>query len=159
MIKIVGIGEFIISNNMNDIIKTHALSSCVAVTLYSPTRKIAAMIHIALPYYNTEIQFEYENVNKFYYANLGIPLLISKMCNDYGCFQNEFIVNMYGGARSIRDYDYFNIGERNIEAVKDVLDRFNFRYNDDHIGGKISRTLEMAVDTGEIKIITQPLKI
>ena len=47
MDKIVGIGEYAISNRREDIIKTFALASCVAVTAYSPSKGVAGMVHIA----------------------------------------------------------------------------------------------------------------
>ena len=49
MNRIVGIGEYVISNAPEDFIKTFALSSCVAVTFYNPSIHLAAMVHIALP--------------------------------------------------------------------------------------------------------------
>ena len=46
---VVGIGEYRVSRQKNAVLKTYALSSCVAVTAYSPAQQAAGMIHIALP--------------------------------------------------------------------------------------------------------------
>ena len=45
----VGIGEWIVSNDPADTLKTYALGSCVAVLIYDASQMIAGMIHIALP--------------------------------------------------------------------------------------------------------------
>ena len=49
MDRIIGIGEYIISDDPEDSIKTFALASCVAVTFYNPFIHLAGMVHIALP--------------------------------------------------------------------------------------------------------------
>ena len=50
MEHVVGLGEIVVSGSEEDIIKTFALASCVAVTVYSPSNKVAGMIHIVLPH-------------------------------------------------------------------------------------------------------------
>ena len=45
----VGIGEWAVSNDVADTLKTYALGSCVAVMIYDSRLLIAGMIHIALP--------------------------------------------------------------------------------------------------------------
>jgi chemotaxis protein CheD len=154
--KIAGIGEYIISNNKNDVLKTFALSSCVAVVVHSPRKGAAGMVHIALPDSKSSTG---GNINSGYYANTAVPLLINRICSEYGCTKDELVIKLYGGARSVRNDDVFNIGEKNIRAVKKELDSLNLRYNKIETGGVYSRTLEMEVDTGLTKVTTQPIKI
>ena len=156
MDKIAGIGQYVISNNKNDVLKTFALSSCVAVVVHSPTKGAAGMVHIALP--NSKSSFD-DNINSGYYANTAVPLLINRICLEYGCTKDELVIKLYGGARSVRVDDVFNIGEKNIKAVKKELDCLNLRYNEIETGGICSRTLYMKVDTGITKVTTQPIKI
>lgn len=156
MDKIVGIGELAISNNLGDKLKTFALASCVGVTVYSPIRKVAGMIHVALP---NPYEKEDGDNNPSYYAHTGIPLLINKICLEYGCLKGELEINLYGGAESIRKNDVFNIGSKNISAVKKILWDMYLKFNAIEIGGRVSRTLEMDVDTGTVKVITQPIII
>ncbi len=49
MERIVGMGEYVVTDREEDVIRTFALASCVAVTVYSPRRKTAGMIHVVLP--------------------------------------------------------------------------------------------------------------
>lgn len=153
---VVGIGDFAVSNNEEDVIITHALASCVAVTVYSPKKRVAGMIHIALPKSNDL----YKNKLKpGYYASTGIPLLFNKLYEEFQCQKQELIIRIYGGADSIRNEDVFRIGRKNIMAVKSILSSMNLRIIEEHIGGVISRTIQLKVSNGEISVSTQPINI
>lgn len=156
MQRIVGIGEMVISNNQEDVIKTFALASCVALVAYSPLRKVGGMIHIALP---NPLADKESIIRPYYYASTGIPKIINEICSQYGCLKGELEINLYGGADSIRQDDIFNIGRRNIEAVTLSLVNQNLVVNNKEIGGTVSRTIELQIATGEINVIYQPIKI
>lgn len=155
MDRIVRIGEFMISNHKEDTIKTLALASCVAVTAYNPSNSVAGMIHIALP---SPPRTADPNVRLTYYAATGVPILINKMCLEYGCSKKKIKIGLYGGSNSIHE-DAFQIGKKNIAMVKKILMDMNLLYDIDETGGIISRTLIMNVAMGTVKIITQPIRI
>jgi chemotaxis protein CheD len=157
MDRIVDIGGYAISNNKNDIIKTFALASCVAVTVYSPSKNAAGMVHIALPF-PTQINDD-SKIRPGYYATTGVPYLIDKMCSEFGCSKGELKVELFGGARPVRINDIFNIGRKNIDTIKNILDGMNIRYIASETGGTFSRSLQMDVATGNIKITMQPITI
>lgn len=157
MNKIVGIGEYALSNDKNDILKTFALASCVAMTVYCPITNAAGMVHIALPAPNQ--LNDNSNYRPYYYATTAVPLLISGMCNKYGCRKNDLQIKLFGGADSIQVNDMFEIGKKNLNIIKRSLARLGLRYNASETGGKYSRTLEMDVSTGDIKLTLQPIKI
>jgi chemotaxis protein CheD len=114
------------------------------------------MVHIALPYpLNTDDKREKPG----YYATTGIPALIDKLCRELGCLKGELRVNIYGGAESIHSGDIFNIGRRNIEAVKQTLDTMNLKIHKSDVGGKRSRTITMEMSSGNIRVHHQPLRI
>ncbi|KJS20563.1 MAG: archease [Clostridiaceae bacterium BRH_c20a] len=155
MDKIVGIGEYAISNRREDIIKTFALASCVAVTAYSPSKGVAGMVHIALP---SPPHNEDSSISPGYYAVTGVPLLINKMCTVYGCTTDELKIGLYGGANSIRE-DIFKIGKKNVVTVKNILQNMNLLIDIAEIGNTLSRTLAMDVSTGKVKITLLPITI
>jgi chemotaxis protein CheD len=154
--RIVGIGEMIISNNIEDTIKTFALASCVGVAVYSSFRKVGGIIHIALP---KPTNSEEGVIRRCYYASTGIPLFINRMCINYGCLKGELRISIFGGANSIRNNDIFNIGRKNIEAVKYMLNEMNLKFNDIETGKSVSRTIELDVFTGEVVVSYQQIKI
>jgi chemotaxis protein CheD len=152
----VGIGEYMISKDSTNTIKTFALSSCVAVLAYHPIKLVAGMIHIALP---SPTESSFIKDRPAYFASTGVPLMLREIHTKYGCLPGELIIRIYGGAKSVRANDFFHIGERNIKAVKQVLSGLNLRIHKEDIGGFVSRTLEMRVNTGIVKVIEQPLCI
>lgn len=156
MQRIVGIGEMVISSNIEDTIKTYALASCIGVVAYSPYRKIGGMIHIALP---KPLSIEEGDKRYCYYASTGMPRLINQMCKNYNCFKGELVISLYGGANSIRDNDTFNIGRKNIEAVRNILQEMNLKFHDTETGKNVSRTIELDILTGQVVVSYQQIKI
>ncbi|NLZ93274.1 MAG: chemotaxis protein CheD [Firmicutes bacterium] len=152
---IVGIGEYAVTNAAATI-KTFALATCVAVTVYSSRRKAAGMVHIALPAPPDDLQ---KKRRPAYYAATGIPLLIGEMQTKFGCTKNELIVNLYGGAISSHAHDTFNIGKKNIDMSKQILADLQLPIEKEDVGGRVSRTVSLDVSTGLVKIYTQPLII
>lgn len=152
----IGLGEYAVSDRENDIIKTFALASCVAVTAYSHVKKVAGMIHIVLPY---PMDTNAKAKQPGYFAVTGIPMLLKKMVQDYSCMAGELRIHIYGGADSIRDNDVFKVGKKNIEAVVSTLSDLGLSVHKSELGGNVSRTLIMDVKTGTVKIHRQPIMI
>lgn len=155
MDKIVGIGDYVISNNPEDFIKTFALASCIAVTVYNPFLHLAGMIHIALP---KPADPEEGLRRPGYYASSGIPIMIDKLIRSYGSQPKDLQVKLFGGAISLRTDDYFKIGPKNLKATREILLGMNLKIVEFHIGGAISRSITMSVQTGEIEIVALPIK-
>ncbi|GAA0178105.1 chemotaxis protein CheD [Clostridium sediminicola] len=153
---IIGIGEYHISNDKKDVIKTYSLGSCVAMTIYCHKRKVSGMAHIALPFYTNDRDLKERPAH---FANSAIPLMLDKFCYNYGCNIKNLQIGIFGGASSIRKDDVFKIGLRNVESIKNILSSRSLPIYKQDTGGYCSRTIEMAVDTGEVKIDTQPIII
>lgn len=156
MVKIVGIGGYAISNQAGDVIKTYALSSCVAVTVHNPLKKIGGMIHIALPH---PLPAHHSAVKPTYYAALGVPYLIDQMISRYGCSPDELEICVFGGANSVWKNDNFRIGARNLKAVTTILETMHLPYTLSDVGGFLARSVELEVGSGEIKVIRQPIAV
>ena len=157
MDRIVGIGEYAISGDINDILKTFALSSCVALTAYDPIKKILGMVHIALP--SSETMKNRIIANPAYYADTAVPLLIHKMCPGYGCIKEELEIRLFGGSESAREDEIFNIGMSNIQMVESVLSKMNLAICYSDTRGNMTRSITADVATGTVKVVYQPLCI
>lgn len=155
MERVAGIGEMVLSQNENDVLVTYALSSCVAVTAYSPSRRGAAMAHIALP--GTLMNNKYSR--PCYYADTGVPYFINAVCVKIGCSKEELVISIFGGAVSIRGNDRFNIGPRNTKVIKEIIRKMNLSIFKEETGGTSSRSLKMHAGTGKISIIMHPMDI
>lgn len=154
---VIGIGEYALSKDETDTIKTYALATCIAVIAYSPVKKIGGMVHIALPAPAGKDTIHGKRPG--YYASTGIPLLINKLCTEMGCNKGELQIKIYGGADSINENDVFNIGKRNIEAVNNILCESGLGIHTSDVGGTNSRTIELEIATGNVMISLQAIRI
>ena len=145
----VGIGDLSVCKNPGDVIKTYALGSCVAVMIYDYTAKIAGMIHIALP--ESKINVEKANKKPGYFADTGIPLMLQKF-TAAGGNQRKAQIKLAGGASIMDDKNTFDIGRRNVIAVKRALWKSGLGAIAEDVGGNISRTVTMNVDSGIIEL-------
>ena len=148
--KYIGIGDFIVSDKPNDVIKTMALGSCVGVVLHDPKLKIAAMGHIALP--DSKVQSGKTVSKPGRYADTGIPLLAKAMLRAGSKGGRSLIIKIAGGAQINDPNDTFNIGKRNVLAIKKILWKCSLILKAEDTGGRIGRTMEVSVDTGEITL-------
>lgn len=147
--KTVGIGEWIVSNDPQESVKTFALGSCVAVIIYDVRLRIGGMIHIALP--DASIDPARAAVQPGYFANSGLPLMIEAM-KKLGASKPHVWVKIAGGASVMDPVGLFDIGKRNILAVKRELWKSALGLSGDDTGGEISRTVTLSIADGETTI-------
>lgn len=145
----VGIGEFVVSNDVKDIIKTYALGSCVAVIMYDKTNKAAGMIHIALP--DSKVNPKKAESRPGFFADTGLPLFIEEM-KKKGAVRSSTWIKMAGGSNIMDEGKTFDIGRRNAIAIKRYLWKKGLGVIKEDIGGNISRTVSINVATGEVLV-------
>ncbi|MDD3268461.1 MAG: chemotaxis protein CheD [Syntrophomonadaceae bacterium] len=148
---IVGIGEMAVSRSPDDILKTFALGSCVAVILLAPQKKTVGLVHVALPDSKLNKALAAEKPGQF--ADTGIPNLLSKMVF-HGCQNVAMVAKIAGGANFLNDGGIFKIGERNVQATKQILSRLNLNLISEDVGKNIGRTVYVDVNTGRIQILS-----
>lgn len=147
----VGIGELAVSKNKDEIIKTFGLGSCVAIVALDPKVRAVGLIHIALP--ESSINPEKAKKQPGYFADTGIPYLLSEMAK-LGCHPKGqgLIIKLIGGARVMDPNERFNIGKRNILAIKKILWSINLAVVAEETGGNISRTVDVNAGNGRVTI-------
>jgi chemotaxis protein CheD len=148
---ILGVGDFGVSKTPGDVIKTLALGSCVAVVMLEPSTRSVGMVHVALP--ESSIDRAKALVKPGYFADTGFYALLEAM-KLISCVQNEkkFLVKMTGGAQVLDPHNTFNIGKRNELALKKVLWHHGMGVQAEDVGGHISRSIAVDVDTGRVII-------
>ena len=152
----VGIGDFVVSNQKDDIITTIALGSCVAVCLWEPEARIAGMLHFMLP--DSKLNAERARTQPAVFADLGIPLLF-RAAYELGAEKKRCHVRLVGGAevtgqRPQAIEGFFNVGPRNVLAARGVLWRNGIMTRGEAVGGNTVRSLSMSVADGRIAIKT-----
>ncbi len=143
----IGIGHIKTTATAGDEIKTYALGSCIAVILYDKKIKIAGMIHIALP--DSAVNKEKSQSLPGYFADTGLPLLL-KDFKKLGGDRKSTVIKITGGSSIMDENKTFDIGKRNAIAVKRFLWKQGLGVMKEDIGGNISRTVSIEIDTGKV---------
>ncbi len=146
----VGIGGLAVSNTPGKVIKTMALGSCVGVVVYEPRLKVAGLLHVALP--DSKIMPEKAVKLPGYFADTGIRALLKELSKFGINPQRSVKVKLAGGANVMDAENVFNIGKRNILSVRKLLWKSKLSPGAEDIGGEISRTLSIEVDTGRVTL-------
>ncbi len=150
----VGIGEYAITDIIEEHITTHALGSCVAIIVHCPYTKCTAMAHIVLP---SQDRNNLKVVEKeAYYAEDILPKMIDFFISKPNCNKNRLKVMMVGGATK-KGNDVFYVGQRNVRTVKNILDSYGLNYEASEILGQFSRTVTIEVETGIVTIKKQQM--
>jgi Chemotaxis protein; stimulates methylation of MCP proteins len=147
---LLGIGDLAASVSEGGVIKTMALGSCVAVMILDVRTRCIAMDHVALP--DSSVSSERAKMLPGYFADTGIPALLEEMQRVAGIVSRptELIVKLAGGANVADPNNTFNIGRRNVLAIKKVLWQHGMGPICEDLGGFHSRTVTMFRDTGSI---------
>ena len=150
---ICGVGDIVVTNQPDVLVRTFALGSCVAVIFYSPGLKLAGMAHIALP--DSKVNPQRARQKPGYYADTAIETLIRKL-KKMGVKKNSQVwIKLIGGANILDKNEKFNIGKRNVLAIKRQLWRYKLGAIAEDVGQDYSRTVTLDMNTGRI-LITSP---
>lgn len=142
-----GVSEFKVSNNVQDMIITYALGSCIAVVAYDPRVRVGGMLHFMLAESSIDKQKAMQNPAMF--ADTGIPLLF-KTCYKMGAEKKRMIVKIAGGASILDDSDFFRIGQKNITAVRKMFWKNNVLITSEDTGKNFNRTVELHMSDGQV---------
>lgn len=153
----VSIGDYHVAGGHT--VLTTVLGSCVGVIIYDKVNKVGGLAHVYLPdsrlirrKVNEDRNGSLSNVLK--YADLLIPRMIKKIEHMHG-EKKHFFASIVGGA-SIYDFpsdSLLNVGRRNLETTREILDSLDIRYVEVKVGGRHGRRVTFHLDTGDIEII------
>jgi chemotaxis protein CheD len=155
LLRVLGVGELLITNDPEDTLITFALGSCVALTIYSSSQKVLGMAHIALP--DSTIDPLKSLQSPGYFADTAVPGMVEKFLKQYHCHGWELNIRLFGGATAVWNDDSFQIGVRNLEAVTAILQNYRLACETSQTGGRFSRTIAVSVKDGKVKVHQQPL--
>ncbi len=152
----IGIGGLDAVREPGTSVKTMALGSCVSLVLLDRQTHAVGMAHVALP--ESKIDEAKAKELPGYFADTALPALLARMAQ-LGCNKDGkgFIVKLAGGSNVMDPSNTFNIGKRNVLALKKALWKYGMGVVSEDVGGDISRTVEIFVDTGMLSI-TSPVR-
>lgn len=144
----IGIGELNVCKQPEALV-TYALGSCVGVCLYDSTTKIAGLAHVMLPQSTP-------GTDSNRYADIAVVNLVKEM-EKLGASRARLTAKIAGGAKmfeSVGNSSIGNIGDRNVEAVKEQLRRLNIRIIASDTGANYGRTVYFYPEDGRLEIKT-----
>jgi len=147
----VGMADLKVGKSPHSLI-SYGLGSCVGIALFDPHSKIGGLAHIMLP--NSLQARATDNSAKF--ADTAIPALIDQLVR-LGAAKSRVTAKIAGGSQMFsfpQATDAMRIGDRNVEAVKEVLKSLSVRLIAEDVGGNYGRTVELLLETGVFVIRT-----
>lgn len=151
MQRVVGVGEMLLSSNPVEHIITYALGSCVGVVIYDPVVRVGGLLHVQLP--QSSISPEKAARSPAMFVDTGVPALF-KAAYALGARKERIILCAAGGASPTarNGEDFFQIGGRNVAALRQMLWRNGVLMKSYDLGGVESRTLVLDLATGEVRV-------
>jgi len=148
---IVGIADMNVSNDPAATIITHALGSCIGVSIYDPTVRVGGLLHFMLP--DSTIDPQKAMQNPWMFADSGIPLFF-KEAYQLGAEKKRLNVKVVGGAQILDDSNFFNIGKRNYMTLRKIFWANNVLIRAEQVGGNVNRTLSLELSSGKVWVKT-----
>ena len=85
------------------------------------------------------------------YGNYAMEILINEILKNGGVREN-IEVKIFGGGRVLKNSESMDIGNLNVQFVKDYLRTENLTIQAEDLGGEYSRKLHYSPRTGRIKM-------
>jgi chemotaxis protein CheD len=143
----VGLGDLLVRKSGE--LVAYSLGSCVAICLYDPLAKVAAMAHVVLPAAPSNKPIE--TPGRF--ADTAVPALIDQIQREGGS-RLRLQCRLAGGAAVLSlggSGKLPNIGQRNAEAVKAALESYRIQVLAESLGGTQGRTVRMDAASGKVR--------
>lgn len=146
---VVGVGDIGASNNPSITLSTYALGSCIAVVAYDPGARAGGLLHLMLP--DSTISKDKAAAQPAMFADTGLPTLFRSMTG-FRAEVHRARIMLAGGASVIGGADMFKIGERNIRATTEILNRAGLPIRHMIVGGTTNRTVHLNIADGGVTV-------
>lgn len=143
-----GVGDGRVSRDVNHVLVTYALGSCIALAVWDPVTKVGGLLHFLLPEAGGD-SIAAENPCR--YGDTGTPWLLRRVLENGG-HGPRLVVYIAGGASIVNDGGVFNIGKRNYTALRKVLWKAGVPVHAEEVGGSVARTVGLELATGRFWI-------
>jgi chemotaxis protein CheD len=135
------------SNDAAAVLVTYSLGSCVGVTAYDPVAKVGGLLHAMLP--DSSINAERAAARPYMFVDTGLPALFHALYA-LGGLKSRLVIRLAGGAELLDEKRVFNIGNRNVETVLNMLARNGVKLAARDTGGRESRTVRFSLSNGNV---------
>lgn len=144
----VEIADAKVTSDIDRVLATYSLGSCIGVCLYCDSNKVGGMLHYLLPDSSANPQRAKEN--PYIYADTGMKVLLNELAA-LGIRKNQLKVKIAGGAQRLKLVsEGFDIGKRNYLAIRKILWKNGMFIDSEDVGGCSPRTLYMDIVDGTV---------
>jgi len=132
------------------------LGSCVGVVIFDPEKKIAGLAHVMLPSKNMAVNNPESAYALRKFADVAIPYILESLIK-LGCSKSSLRSKIAGGAQMFKNGgdEMFDIGKRNVVAVKEQLSMNGIPLIAEDIHGSEGRTMKFVVGTSKAYVRTK----
>jgi len=148
-IRVAGIGEMVVSNDMSQILITYSLGSCIGVSLFDPQAGVGGLIHCMLP--SSKMEAEKAARRPCLYVNTGVIALLQAVM-DLGAIGSRMTIKVAGAGSPMDQVGRFKIGERNMTTFRKVLWKNGLMLAAEDVGGTEPRTMSLYMGLGRTTI-------
>jgi len=154
----VGISEFKIASAPT-ILMTYGLGSCVGIALHDPVALTGGLAHTLLP---APVRGMDSMVKSAKFTCWAVDLMVEELIK-CGCVAERLVAKLAGGATMFEPQHrttHSGIGERNVTAAKEALERRGIPLVASDTGDDYGRSLEFNTVTGIITVraLQRPIK-
>ncbi|MCS7304905.1 MAG: chemotaxis protein CheD [Thermoguttaceae bacterium] len=139
----VGMGQIVVARKPAQL--SAVLGSCVGVAIYHPRLGVGGLAHVVLPHSNGPS----DNPAKF--ADTAVPALVQEL-QKQGVPSAGLVAKIAGGACMFQIRGPLQIGEANIQAVREALAQANIRLLAQHVGGTAGRRITLDCTDGSLRV-------
>lgn len=149
---VVGVADYKVTKDPEAVLVTHALGSCIGVTVYDPQAKVGGMLHFMLSSSkNAKAKAE---LKPAMFADTGVPMLF-KDAYKLGAKKENLVVTAAGGAEILGDCECFKIGARNRTILRKLFWKNEILIAAEDTGGTKSRTMQLNLSDGFVELRSQ----
>lgn len=145
----VGISDWKICG-LSDVLITYALGSCVGTCIVDTAAGVAGLSHIMLP--DSTVIKDPKTMNRMKFADTALPDMVDAMIKK-GASIRRMQAKIAGGALMFAaNSTQFNIGERNVAAVRKTMSQLKIPIIAADTGSNYGRTVYFYGNEGKVVI-------
>lgn len=152
---VIGIGGIAVACGHAGQIITHALGSCLGVTMWDARLRLGGMLHAQLPTATPGATAVTDAARRGLYVDQGMALLLREM-ERHGSERRSMRLCVAGGASlpGMGAGGIFSVGQRNLTALRKVLWQERLLVAAEETGGSEPRTMTLDFTTGAVQLST-----
>ncbi len=147
--QVVGIADVQLANDLQKVLVTYSLGSCIGVSIWDPETHVGGMLHYMLP--ESKLAPDKAKAQPAMFADTGLATLF-RSAYKLGAVKKRLVVKIAGGSSLLDDNGTFNIGKRNYTALRKIFWKNGILVDKEDVGGSISRTMRLHIETGLVTI-------